>query len=77
MTNLTDRRLEPVRLDQVTIDGPLWAARQEVNRTVTLPIEYEQCKKTGRINAWKLDWKPGQPHPPHIFWDSDVMNFWH
>jgi hypothetical protein len=43
-----------------------------MNRQVTLPIEFEQCLKTGRIDAWKLEWKPGDPNPPHIFWDSDV-----
>jgi DUF1680 family protein len=44
----------------------------ETNRQVTLPIEYKQCKDTGRIDAVELRWKPGQPNPPHIFWDSDV-----
>ena len=26
---------------------------------------------TGRLDAWRLDWQPGQPKP-HIFWDSDT-----
>jgi hypothetical protein len=64
-----------VPLNKVAIDGPLWAPRQQVNREVTLPIEYEQCERTGRIAAWKLDWKPGQPNPPHHFWDSDVAKW--
>lgn len=72
-TNL--RKLTPVSLKGVTIADRFWAPRQEVNRTVTLPAEYEQCKKTGRIDAWKLDWKPGQPNPPHIFWDSDAAKW--
>jgi len=68
-------KLEPVLLNKVTVDGPFWAPRQEVNRTVTLPIEYEQCQKTGRIEAWKLGWQPGQPNRPHHFWDSDVAKW--
>ena len=44
----------------------------DVNRRNTLPIQYQRCKETGRIDAFKLDWKAGQPNPPHIFWDSDV-----
>ena len=72
-TNL--RKLTPVSLKRVTIRDRFWAPRQDVNRTVTLPVEYEQCKKTGRIDAWKLDWKPGQPNPPHIFWDSDAAKW--
>ena len=56
----------------VAITGGFWQKRQTVNRENTLPIEYRQCKDTGRIDAWKLEWKPGMPNPPHIFWDSDV-----
>jgi len=75
MAKTTPTRLKPVPLSKVKIDSPFWEPRQEMNRTVTLPIEYEQCKKTGRIDAWKLDWKPGQPNPPHHFWDSDVAKW--
>lgn len=56
----------------VRIEGGFWGQLMEVNRRVTLPIEYKQCKDTGRIDAFKLEWKPGHPNPPHIFWDSDV-----
>ena len=59
-------------LKQVRIEGGFWGRLMEVNRRVTLPIEYKQCKDTGRIDALKLEWKPGQPNEPHIFWDSDV-----
>jgi len=65
------KTFEPVPLAQVDIKGGFWGERLEVNRKATLPIQYEQCKKTGRFDAWKLDWKPGQPKP-HIFWDSDA-----
>ena len=75
MTQATLRKIEPVPVKRVMIEGPFWAPRQIVNRTVTLPIEYEQCKNTGRIDAWKLDWKPGMPDPPHHFWDSDVAKW--
>ena len=68
-------QLEPVPLGQVHITGGFWGARQEINRRVTLPIEYEQCRKTGRIAAFKLDWRPGKPHQPHYFWDSDVAKW--
>lgn len=54
------------------LEGGFWGPRLETNRRVTLPIQLEQCRKTGRIDAWRLTWKPGEPNPPHIFWDSDV-----
>lgn len=69
------RRLTPVPLKNVTISGGFWGPRVEANRTVTLPIEYHQLKTTGRIDAWKLDWREGMPHRPHIFWDSDVAKW--
>ncbi len=59
-------------LGKIQIDGGFWGQLMEVNRHATLPIQYKQCKETGRIDAFKLEWKPGQPNEPHIFWDSDI-----
>ncbi len=67
--------LEPMSLDRVQIDDSFWGRRQTVNREVTLPAEYRHCQETGRIDAWKLDWDPGMPNPPHHFWDSDVAKW--
>ena len=66
-------RLAPVPLTDVTIDDAFWSPRLEVNRTVTLPIEYDQCKRTGRLDA--MTWTPGRKGQPHIFWDSDVAKW--
>ncbi|MDD5677167.1 MAG: glycoside hydrolase family 127 protein [Kiritimatiellae bacterium] len=68
-------KLVPLALKDVTFTGGFWAARIENNRRVTLPVEYRLCKQTGRIDAWKLNWKPGQPNPPHEYWDSDVAKW--
>lgn len=68
-------KISPVPLKNVRIQGGFWGNRQRINRDVTIPIEYEQCKKTGRIDAWKLDWEPGKPGKPHHFWDSDVAKW--
>ncbi len=59
----------------VKITGGFWAPITDTNRQVTIPIEYQQCQQTGRIDAFRLEWKPGQPQPPHIFWDSDVAKW--
>ncbi len=69
------RRLTPFALPDVKVADAFWAPRLATNRRVTLPHEYEQCKATGRVGAFRLDWKPGQPNPPHIFWDSDVAKW--
>ena len=59
----------------VELRGGFWGPRLEVNRKATLPIQYEQCRKTKRFDAWKLNWKPGKGPKPHIFWDSDVAKW--
>ena len=54
--------------------GVIWAM-SVVGLSVTIPAAYDQCKRTGRIYAWKLDWKPGKPNKPHPFWDSDIAKW--
>ena len=75
MTTGTARKLVPLPLARVRVADRFWAPRMETNRVATLPAEYEQCRQTGRIDAWRLAWKPGEPNPPHIFWDSDVAKW--
>lgn len=57
---------------EVKITGGFWKNKMEKNRRVTLPLEFQRCQETGRIDAIRQTWKPGQPNKPHIFWDSDV-----
>lgn len=69
------RKWYPVRFTQVTVDDAFWSPRIQINRDVTLPFQYKQCEETGRIDAFRLNWKPGQDRKPHIFWDSDVAKW--
>lgn len=76
MDDTDARQLRPVNFDRVRITGGLWAERQRVNSEITLPIQYQQCKETGRIDAFRLDWTPENDEPePHVFWDSDVAKW--
>jgi DUF1680 family protein len=68
-------RLTPLTLEQVKLASGFWQKKQETNARVTIPTVYERCAETGRIAAWKLDWKPGMPNEPHVFWDSDVAKW--
>ncbi len=70
---MSTRRLLP--LDRVRIHDRFWAPRQETNRSVTLPLQYRILQDTGRIDAFRLGWQPGQPDQPHQFWDSDVAKW--
>lgn len=68
-------RMTPIPFTEVRIDDPFWNDRLRINREVSIPYQLEQCRVTGRIDAFKLQWKPGQGEPPHIFWDSDVAKW--
>jgi DUF1680 family protein len=67
--------MQPPPLKLVQFIGGFWGQRVQRNRKTTLPIQYQQCKQTGRLDAFKLDWKPDQPNKPHIFWDSDIAKW--
>jgi len=71
----SEARIVPVSWKNVTLAGAFWGGRLAANRRVTLPLEYDLCRRTGRIDALRLGWKPGQPNPPHIFWDSDIAKW--
>ena len=71
----TLKKLIPQPHRDVALDAGFWEDRSRTNRDVTLPVEYEQCKATGRLAAFKLKWEPGKPKKPHYFWDSDVAKW--
>lgn len=62
-------------LKNTAVTGGFWAGKQKLNREVTIYSVYDRFKDTGRFDAFKLDWKDGDPNQPHIFWDSDVAKW--
>lgn len=60
---------------QVSLQDEFWTPKIDTNRKVTIPIVYQHCKETGRIDAFKLDWRPGKEPVPHKYWDSDVAKW--
>ena len=69
------RRMVPLKWDQVRFEGGFWAPRLETVRTASLQAMHHHLATTGRLEAFRLDWQPGDPNPPHIFWDSDVAKW--
>ena len=59
----------------VTLTGGFWKAKEDLNRDVTIDAVYDRFAETGRIAAFRCDWKDGMPYRPHIFWDSDVSKW--
>ncbi|MEI8311129.1 MAG: beta-L-arabinofuranosidase domain-containing protein [Verrucomicrobiota bacterium] len=66
---------QPIPFTEVRIDDSFWNERLRINREVSLPYQYWQCKETGRIDAFKLLWQPGTGSAPNIAWDSDVAKW--
>ncbi len=56
----------------VALQDAYLAPRLETNHTSTIPASLKQSYDTGRIDAFRLNWKKGRPFMPHVFWDSDV-----
>ncbi|MBN2152086.1 MAG: glycoside hydrolase family 127 protein [Candidatus Lokiarchaeota archaeon] len=69
--------LDPVPLADSKVTGGFWKPRQDTTRDVSIPATYAQLAGTGRIDAFKLAWRPGRPGvpQPHVFWDSDVAKW--
>ena len=59
----------------VTLTGGFWKQKEDLNRDVSLPAVYDRFSETGRIGAFRFDWKEGMPDKPHIYWDSDVFKW--
>ena len=46
-----------------------------MNRKITMQAVWNKFCETGRIDAFRLDWKEGMANKPHYFWDSDVAKW--
>lgn len=66
--------MKKVSFSDITAGG-FWQNRMNVNREFTLPNIYDRFKETGRFDAFKCEWREGDPLKPHFFWDSDVAKW--
>ena len=60
------------RLTNVKVDDIVFASRMELAMGPMLRAVTKKTEETGRIAAFDLKWKEGEPFKPHVFWDSDV-----
>ena len=69
-----DYPIRPVTFTDVRFTDAFWLPRLEINRTVTLPYDFEKCEETGRVaNFLKAAGKMEGPHEGLFFNDSDVF----
>ena len=57
---------------QIELNDRILSPRQKTGRKATIPECIEKCRTTGRLRAFELKWRPGDPDKPHVYWDSDV-----
>ncbi len=72
---MVERKYSSIDFRNVEITGGFWKQKQEINAHKTIQAVYDRSKETGRIDAFRLDWKPGMTPMPHKFWDSDVAKW--
>ena len=61
------RKLTPVHMSKVKIEGPFWAQRTKINRERTIPHLYDIFKERGQIDSFRLDWEPPKVIEPPFF----------
>ncbi|HEY0742072.1 MAG TPA: beta-L-arabinofuranosidase domain-containing protein, partial [Chryseosolibacter sp.] len=49
-----DYPIQAIPFTNVKVNDNFWAPRLEINRTVTIPASFEQCKTTGRIKNFEM-----------------------
>ncbi|MDO8586914.1 MAG: glycoside hydrolase family 127 protein [Armatimonadota bacterium] len=73
--SLGEEQFEFAALENVVIDDAFWAPRMRVNREITIPLQYDRMKATGRIDGFDLNWTPGEGQRRHQYHDSDVAKW--
>ena len=48
-----DYPFQPVPFTAVHLNDVFWAPRIETNRTATIPVAFEQCERTGRVDHFE------------------------
>lgn len=61
-----------VPFHRVVLRDPVFAGRVRQCLDRTIPAAMERIVETGRLDAFRLQWRPGMDKKPHFFWDSDV-----
>lgn len=69
---MAEKHFRSPDVGEVAVMDKFLAPRIEANHSATIPASLKISRETGRIDAFRLKWKPGMPNEPHVFWDSDV-----
>ena len=61
--------------DKVKLTSGYLFEKQKLNRDTTVNWVYDRFDDTGRMDAFKFEYKEGDEKRPHFFWDSDVAKW--
>ena len=67
--------MKNIGFENIHITGGFWAKKQDLIRRVTVKSVYDRFDETGRMEAFRCNWKEGMDKRPHFFWDSDVAKW--
>jgi uncharacterized protein len=72
--NVNEYPIQPVPAGKVILSDNFWKPRMDVNRRVTVPIGFEMCESTGRIDNFRIagGLKQGEFRSAFPFDDSDL-----
>lgn len=65
------KKMNPMPLNAVKLQDNILSRMIELNSKEVIPYSIQRCEETGRVEAFRLNWKPGMPKEPHVYWDSD------
>ena len=60
---------------KVRLREGFWKQQSDKNREITMRAVWDRFADTGRIGAFRCDWKEGMEHKPDVYWDSDVAKW--
>jgi hypothetical protein len=76
VTNTTkspSAKLHSIGVDRFDINGAFWKPKIEVNHKVSIPHQYDECERTGRIDNFRMaSGEKDCGHAGYVFNDSDV-----
>ena len=67
--------MKNMNIKSVDITSGFWKERQDLNKNITAYAVMNRFKETGRFDAFKFNWKEGEPNKPHFFWESDIAKW--
>ncbi|MBQ8182724.1 MAG: glycoside hydrolase family 127 protein [Clostridia bacterium] len=67
--------MKDISYKNIKIKDGFWKIKQDMVSDITLKSVYDRFNETHRFDALNCTWKEGEPHMPHVFWDSDIAKW--